>query len=102
MTDTKLTSTHRKYFLAFVQDAVRGAHASTMPTEKVEEFLTSVNLQPVADELGKAILSKVSYSQVKAVDKFMNSADYLAVMDAIAHALTQFTIPRATEVENVQ
>ncbi|MCY1276649.1 hypothetical protein D9M70_253160 [compost metagenome] len=99
-TNAVMTKTHRKYFLAFVQDAIRGAYAGSVPAEKLEEFLSQVDLQPAADQIGQAILSKVSYSQVKAVDKFMKSDDYISVIGAIQYALAEFVLPSPTGGEN--
>jgi ribosomal protein L16 Arg81 hydroxylase len=82
----KLTLTHQRFFEDFAERAMLESLADA-GEEAAKALMSQIDMKEYSRRFGEAVLSKVSYSQVKAVDKFMQSDDFIAVLNAVAHAV---------------
>ncbi|MGJ7513639.1 DUF7375 domain-containing protein [Pseudomonas baetica] len=88
----KMTRAQLQFFHAFAEQAVRSSLAGMNDPEFVEELIAQADFKDYGKRLGESILSTVSYSDVKAVDKFMNSEQFVNVMDALAVAVDSIPV----------
>lgn len=84
---TTLTRTQLQFFQTFAERAVCASFATVEEPEIVEAFVQQIDFKEFGKRFGGMMLSRVSYSDVKAVDKFMQSEQYNNVMDALSDAV---------------
>ena len=101
MTETtqKLTRSQLQFFQHFAEKAVRASFA-TVDDSVVEAFASQIDFKDFGNRLGQAMLSRVSYSDVKAVDKFMQSEQYINVMNALSDAVDSVALTQ-DDAENI-
>lgn len=106
MTDTtqkavqQLTRTQLQFFQTFAEQAVRASYAVVEQTEVVEAFVKQIDFKEFGKRFGQAMLSRVSYSDVKAVDKFMQSEQFNNVMNALSDAVDSVALTQS-DAENI-
>ena len=96
----KLTVAQTAFFTQFAEDAVRESFTHASDDEAVEKFVSGLDLKEFGTRLGKVILSRVSYSDVKAVDKFLKSDQYNNVIAAVAEAV-EVCEPTQNDAQNL-
>ena len=82
-----LTRTQIQFFQTFAEQAVRASFAAVEEPEIVDAFVQQIDFKEFGKRFGESMLSRVSYSDVKAVDKFMQSEQYNNVMNALSDAV---------------
>ena len=90
--NVKMTRSQLQFFHAFAEQAVRSSLAGMNDPEFVEELIAQADFKDYGKRIGESMLSTVSYSDVKAVDKFMNGEQFVNVMDALAVAVDSIQV----------
>ncbi|PKA72878.1 hypothetical protein ATI02_5979 [Pseudomonas baetica] len=86
-----LTRTQIQFFQSLAEQSVRASFESVEDPAVVEKFIEPIHFKQYGKHFGETMLSRVSYSDVKAVDKFMKSEQFINVMAALEEAVD--TVP---------
>jgi len=87
LTQAPLTRTQLQFFQAFAEQIVHASYEERGAEDLAEAFSSMIDFKDFGKRLGQAMLSRVSYSDVKAVDKFMRSEQFINVMAALDTSL---------------
>jgi len=87
----KLTIAQQKFFIQFVEDALRSTMEGVKSPDEIDAFLTSTDLAPLVSEYATSLLQQVDFFALKRVDRFLRSEEYQSVMSAITQTLTEVT-----------
>ena len=95
-----LTRTQHQFFQAFAERAVRSSFDSVDDASVVDAFVSQIDFKELGKRFGEAMLTRVTYSDIKAVDKFMQSEQFINVMEALSHAVDNVALTQ-NDAENI-
>ncbi|PUB40060.1 hypothetical protein [Pseudomonas sp. GV047] len=104
MTDTKataLTRTHIAFFEQYVEDLFRRALTETSaPDTNVDSILALIDFRDYGKRFGEAVLSQVSYQDLKYAEKVLSDERITKATAAINHAVAHIKVSKDDSINH--
>lgn len=100
-TPVKLTRTHQTYFEQYARDLLALALKDASDDANTQYLLSLIDYKDFGKRFGEAVLSKCSYSDVKAADKAYSDPAVIRATIAIEEAIAS-VVPSADDIKNIQ